>query len=109
MTKAKKRIRLRHFRVDTSKLSRVQEILLAKTETEAIERALDFVLSDHLQKQLAWEANDRFLRSGIQIKDVYGGLGTEISSRFKKIGLEMDIPRIRGIRPVTFGRRKKPR
>ena len=35
-----------------------------------------------------------------------GGLGTEISSLFKKVGLKKDISRLRGhkIRPVSFDR-----
>jgi len=33
-----------------------------------------------------------------------GGLGTAISSRFRKLGLKFDIPELRGhkIRPVSF-------
>ena len=33
-----------------------------------------------------------------------GGLGTAISSRFRKLGLKIDIPELRGhkIRPVSF-------
>jgi hypothetical protein len=105
--RAKTRIRDKHFRVDTIKLSRGRKILRAATDAEAIDRALDFVLSEHRRDQLAWEANNRFLESGANIKDVHGGLATAISSRFRKIGLEFDIPRLRGkIRPVSFGRRK---
>jgi len=46
----------------------------AKTETEAIELALDFVISDHRKKRLLLEATDRFVQSGVEIKDVYGQL-----------------------------------
>ena len=35
---------------------------------------LDFVLSEDRSNRLAHEANERFLKSGIQIKDVYGVL-----------------------------------
>jgi hypothetical protein len=72
MTTAKTRIRHKHFRLDSSKISRAQKLLRADTETETIERALDLVLSEHRRNQLAWEANERFLESGIEIKDVYG-------------------------------------
>jgi len=72
MSTAKSRIRHKHFRLDSSKISRAQKLLRADTETETIERALDLVLSEHQRNQLAWEANERFLKSGIQIKDVYG-------------------------------------
>jgi hypothetical protein len=64
----------KHFRLDARKIKRAQRVLRAKTETEAIERALDLVLSEYERNRLALEANDRFLRSGIEIKDVYGNL-----------------------------------
>jgi hypothetical protein len=106
MAKPKARIRHKHFRLDTAKLSRVRKILCADTETETIDRALDFVLSEHRRNQLAWEANERLLDSGIKMKDVPGSLGTAIASRFKKLGLQIDIPKLRGhkIRPVSFSR-----
>jgi hypothetical protein len=72
MGAAKTRIRHKHFRLDSNKISRAQKLLRADTETETIERALDLVLSEHRRNQLAWEANERFLESGIEIKDVYG-------------------------------------
>lgn len=71
MGTAKSRMRHKHFRLDSSKISRAQKLLRADTETETIERALDLVLSEHQRNQLAWEANERFLESGIEIKDVY--------------------------------------
>jgi hypothetical protein len=74
MGAAKTRIRHKHFRLDSNKISRVQKLLRADTETETIERALDLVLSEHRRNQLAWEANERFLESGIEIKDVYGNV-----------------------------------
>ena len=64
----------KHFRLDSAKIKRAQRALRADTETEAIERALDFVLSEHERNRLAMEAHERFLKSGIQIKDVYGAL-----------------------------------
>ena len=72
MSTAKSRIRHKHFRLDSNKISRAQKLLRADTETETIERALDFVLSEHQRNQLAWEANQRFIQSGIEVKDVYG-------------------------------------
>ncbi len=64
----------KHFQLDAVKIKRAQRALRAKTETEAIERALDFAISEHQSIRLALEANQRFLSSGIQIKDVYGVL-----------------------------------
>ena len=56
------------------KIKRAQKVLRASTETEAIERALDLVISEHDRIRLAVEANELFVTSGIDIKDVYGTL-----------------------------------
>ena len=64
----------KHFRLDPVKIKRAQRVLRADTETEAIERALDLVISEHERNRLAAEANERFVGSGIDIKDVYGTL-----------------------------------
>ena len=47
------------------------------------------------------------LRNAVKVEDVAaGGLGTEISSLFAKVGLETDIPELRGykIYPASFDR-----
>ena len=64
----------KHFQLDSIKIKRAQKVLHAKTETETIERALDFTISEHERNRLAFEANERFLRSGVEIKDVFGKL-----------------------------------
>jgi hypothetical protein len=64
----------KHFRLNAGKIRRAQKVLGASTETETIERALDLVLSEHQRNRLAAEAVERFVTSGIQIKDVYGTL-----------------------------------
>ena len=64
----------KHFRLDAVKIKCAQRLLRAGTETEAIERALDLVISEHERNRLAAEAHDRFVASGIDIKDVYGAL-----------------------------------
>ncbi len=64
----------KHFQLDAAKIKRAQKALRAKTETEAIERALDLALAEHRRNRLAREANRRFLHSGIAIEDVYGNL-----------------------------------
>lgn len=64
----------KHFRLDPVKIKRAQKVLRAGTETETIERALDLVISEHERIRLPVEANDRFVTSGIDIKDVYGTL-----------------------------------
>jgi hypothetical protein len=47
------------------------EGLTCRTETEAVDRALDLVISEHHRNRLAGEANERFVTSGINIRDVY--------------------------------------
>ena len=74
MPTARKRAH-KHFQLDTVKIKRAQKALRAKTETETIELALDLAIAEHQKNRLALEANDRFLKSGIEIKDIYGTLG----------------------------------
>jgi hypothetical protein len=64
----------KHFRLNAAKIKRAQKVLDAGTETEAIERALDLVISEHERNRLAMEANERFVTSGIGVQDVYGTL-----------------------------------
>ena len=64
----------KHFRLDPVKIKRAKRVLRARTETEAIERALDLVISEYQTNRLLQQANERFLRSGIAINDVYGKL-----------------------------------
>jgi len=67
---AARRATRKHFRLDYAKLKRAQEILGVATETETVDRALDLVISEHERNRLAEEANRRFLRSGIVIRDL---------------------------------------
>jgi hypothetical protein len=60
--------------LDAVKIKRAQKALRAKTETETIERALDLAISEHESNRLTLEANERFLGSGGEIKDVFGKL-----------------------------------
>ena len=62
----------KHFQLDSVKLKRAQRVLHADTETATIERALDVVIAEHERNRLTVEANDRFVKSGIDIKDAYG-------------------------------------
>ncbi len=64
----------KHFRLDAVKIRRAQKVLQADTETEAIERALDLVISEHQRNRIAAQANERFVKSGIDVKDVYATL-----------------------------------
>jgi len=56
--------------VDETKVKRVQKILGAKTEAEAIEQALDMILAnDKLDR-----SHENLVRSGIAIEDTLGRL-----------------------------------
>jgi hypothetical protein len=63
MAGAPKRTRKR-FQLDTGKLKRAQRVLQAKTETEAIERALDLVIAEQVKDRRALNATERFLKVG---------------------------------------------
>ncbi len=62
----------KHLILDQAKLKKAQKVLGAKTETETIERALDQVISEAEKDRRAWAATEKLIRSGIQIKDVFG-------------------------------------
>jgi hypothetical protein len=64
----------KHFQLDPAKIKRAQKALRARTETEAIERALDFTIAEHKKNRLLLTATERFVKSGIEIEDVYGTL-----------------------------------
>jgi hypothetical protein len=64
----------KHFQLDSAKIKRAQKALGARTETEAIERALDFTIAEHEKNRLLLTATERFVKSGIEIEDVYGTL-----------------------------------
>lgn len=65
----------KHFQLDAMKIKRAQKVLQAKTETEAIERALDLAIAEHRKNRLTLAANERFAASGIEVKDLYDTLG----------------------------------
>ena len=64
----------KHFQLDNGKIRRAQKVLRAKTETETIHRALDAVIAEHRRNQLTVQANEQFIKSGIEVKDVYSKL-----------------------------------
>lgn len=64
----------KNFRLDPAQIARAQKVLGASTETETIVRALDHVISEAERNRLTIQANQRFLKSGIDIKDVFGNL-----------------------------------
>ena len=74
MRNAKRQIAHKHFRLDARKIKQAQRVLQTGTETETIERALDTVIAEHERDRLARRANQRLVKSGIEIKNVYGKL-----------------------------------
>lgn len=64
----------KNFRLDQVQIARAQKALGASTETETIVRALDLVLSEAARNRITVEANHRFLKSGILIRDAFGSL-----------------------------------
>lgn len=72
MNRTKNKTRQKQLLVDETKLRRVQKIFGVSTEAEAVERALDEVLTEHERNRLAWRAHQQFLKGDGEIKDVYG-------------------------------------
>lgn len=68
------RLTHKHFRLDAGKIRRAQKVLRTKTETETIERALDAVIVEYERDRIANRANERFVESGITMRDVFGKL-----------------------------------
>ena len=74
MTTTTKKRAHKHFQLDPQKIKRAQKALRTRTETETIERALELAITEDKRNRRVWEATERFLDSGIEIKDVYGTL-----------------------------------
>lgn len=73
--------RNKHLILNQDKLKKAQRVLGAKTETEAIERALDSVIDESERNRRAWAAHEKFIRAavggGLVIHDVFGRLEAE--------------------------------
>jgi hypothetical protein len=55
-------------------LSAPKKALEARTEAETVERALELAIAEHERSRLVAEANQKFLRSGVTVRDVFGTL-----------------------------------
>ena len=64
----------KHFVLDQAKIEQAQKLLGTHTEKETIERALEEVIGERERNAQAWKAHERFVKSGIEVKDVYGVL-----------------------------------
>jgi hypothetical protein len=71
---AKRAPRHKHLLLDQGKIEKAQKALGARTETEAIERALEIVIGEAEKNRRAWAATEKLVKSGIQIEDVFGRL-----------------------------------
>lgn len=58
----------------TTKIKPAQRTLRVKTETEPVERAVESAIAECEKNQMVLQATELFLKSGIEIKDVYGRL-----------------------------------
>ena len=68
------RKRHKHFILDQAKIERAQKLLGTQTEKETIERALEEVIEERERNRQAWAAHERFVKSRIKVRDVYGVL-----------------------------------
>ncbi len=64
----------KHVVLDQSKIKQAQKLLGTQTEKETIERALEEVINEGERNAQAWKSHEKFVKSGIEIKDVYGVL-----------------------------------
>lgn len=74
MDAGKLRTQRKKSRHGDAETKRALRSLKAGTQAKTLERASDTVIAERKLDRLAREANERFLKSGIQIRDVYGKL-----------------------------------
>lgn len=76
--------------------------LVVRNLEDAVKVRLQRRASQH-GRSMEEEIRD-ILRNAVHAEDPGVGLGTEISSLFAKVGLEFDIPELRGhpIKPASF-------
>jgi hypothetical protein len=64
----------KHLILTQSKVNLAKKILGTRTETETIEMALDSIIYEAEKNKVALKSTRDFLKSGIEIKDVFGNL-----------------------------------
>ena len=74
MSRATSQSNKRGLVLDPMKMKRAKRVLGTTTETETIERALDEILEEDRRNRTAWKAHERFLKSGVQINDVFNNV-----------------------------------
>ena len=79
---------------------------------QLVVRNMEKKVKDRLQRRAARHGQSMeeevrdILRNAVKEPEPTGKLGTEIASLFAKVGLDEDIPELRGhkIKPASFGR-----
>ena len=74
MDVGKPRNKRKNVRQDVAEIKRALRSLKAGTEGETLDLPSDAVAAERARNRLTREANERFLKSGIEIIDVYGKL-----------------------------------
>jgi hypothetical protein len=64
--------RPRRYALDEAKIKRARKLLGTKSDSETIDRALDEVITERQRSARAWAATERFIKSRVVIKDVFG-------------------------------------
>ena len=64
----------KHLILSQTKLNMAKKILGTRTETETVELALESIISEAEKNEIAFNATEKFLKSGIEIIDVFGNL-----------------------------------
>jgi hypothetical protein len=64
--------RTKRYVLDETKIKRARKLLGTKTDAETIDRALDEVITERERSARAWAATERFIKSRVVIKDVFG-------------------------------------
>ena len=55
-------------------LAQMKKLKPAGTATQTAERGLETTMTENERNRIARDANERFIKSGIEIRDVYGKL-----------------------------------
>lgn len=80
MSKITTTVRDKHLRLDQEKLGRVKMLLRAKTETEAIEKALDLVI----KRELNQEQKEGMMKKIIELRKRIGPVKEDVADWIRK-------------------------
>ena len=63
--------RNKHLVLDQEKIDKARKLFKAKSDTEAIELALERAIAEQERISRSWKAHEDFIKSGIEIEDVF--------------------------------------